>query len=279
MTTKDGPEFVPVSDRIATFDMDGTLAPEHPIPLALVPVLADIKENAEKKSTLGARPAVAALLKGDLQAVLSSGEEGIADLIAIATDGKSTGDVAASVRPMLEKEVHETFGVPYTKTAYLPMLQLIDYLSKNGFAVYICSGSPVLITRQISQEMFRIPPERVLGSWVETKLDERDGKTVLMFTGRTGHINDKEGKPVTINLGIGKRPIFVAGNEGGRGDIAMMRWSRDRNGPSFQLLINHDDAEREFAYSESDDYSLNAAKQYGFRVVNMKADWNVVVEK
>ncbi|WP_438748315.1 HAD family hydrolase [Pararhizobium sp. O133] len=279
ITKQGGPDFVPQEDRIATFDMDGTLTPEHPIPLALVPLLADIKDNVAKNPLLGARPAVAALLKGDLKAVSAQGEEGVADIIAAVTDGKTTEEVAANISAMLDERVSEKFGVPYSKTTYKPMRELVDLLSAQGFTVYICSGSPVLFTREISQEMFGIPPEQVMGSWLDTKLEERNGKTVLVYTGKIGHFNDKEGKPVTINLGIGKRPIFVGGNEGGRGDIAMMRWSKDRNGPSFQLLINHDDDAREFAYSEPDNYSLDAAKSYGFQVVSMKSDWKVVVGK
>ncbi|HZF38266.1 MAG TPA: haloacid dehalogenase-like hydrolase, partial [Blastocatellia bacterium] len=89
-------------------------------------------------------------------------------------------------------------------------------------------------------------------------------------------INDKEGKPVGIDRQIGKRPIFVAGNVGNYGDIAMMQYSKGRRGQSFQLLINHDDAAREFAYGEKDNASLNAAKRYGFTVVNIKNDWKTV---
>ncbi|MBO9124933.1 MULTISPECIES: HAD family hydrolase [unclassified Rhizobium] len=278
-STEGGADFVPMDDRIAAFDMDGTLTPEHPMPIAVIPVLADIKANVAKNPSLGARPAVAALLRGDLKTVVALGEDGQADIIAAATDGKTTEEVAANVRPMLEKAISEKFGVPYTKTTYKPMRELIELLKKSGFTVYICSGSPVLFTREISEEMFGIPPEHVMGTWLETKLGERDGRTVLVYTGKIGHLNDKEGKPVTLNLAIGKRPVFVGGNEGGRGDIAMMRWSRDRDGPSFQILINHDDAEREFAYSESDSYSLDAAKQFGFHVVSMTDDWKEIVGK
>lgn len=279
VSTDGGADFVPKADRIAAFDMDGTLTPEHPMPIALIPVLADIKANVDKNPLLGARPAVAALLKGDLKTVVAQGEDGQADIIAAATDGKTTEEVAANVRPMLDKAISERFGVPYTKTTYKPMRELVELLKANGFTIYICSGSPILFTREISDEMFGIPPERVMGTWLETKMAERDGKTVLVYTGKVGHLNDKEGKPVTLNLAIGKRPIFVGGNEGGRGDIAMMRWSKDRDGPSFQLLVNHDDADREFAYSEPDNYSLNAARQFGFHVLSMKDDWKEIVGK
>jgi hypothetical protein len=155
--------------------------------------------------------------------------------------------------------------------------ELLTYLETNGFRNWICSGSPVLITRAVSESMFGIPPERVIGSYVTTKLEERDGRTVLVFDGRIAHLNDGAGKPVAINLALGTRPVFVAGNEGGRGDIAMMRWSKDRPGPSFQLLVNHDDGEREYAYEEPDDYSLNAASKFGFQVVSIKRDWKTIV--
>jgi hypothetical protein len=83
-------------------------------------------------------------------------------------------------------------------------------------------------------------------------------------------------KPVNIDRQVGRRPVFVGGNVLSGGDIAMMEFSRARTGPSFQLLVNHDDAAREFAYEEKDGASLAAAKQFGFTVVSMKEDWTTV---
>jgi phosphoglycolate phosphatase-like HAD superfamily hydrolase len=268
---------VPEEQRVAVFDMDGTLVPEKPVPIALIPVLADIKEAVAKKPLLGDKPAVAALLKGDHAALHALGEQGINDLIAVATDGKTTEEIVRNVRPLMAKTQSEKFSVPYAQAVYQPMRELLADLEANGFRTLICSGSPLLITRELAQDMFGIPPDRVMGSSVRTKLDEREGKTVLVFAGTVEHLNDQEGKPVTINRALGTRPVFVAGNEGGRGDIAMMRWSKDRDGPSFQLLINHDDADREFAYAEPDDYSLNAASKYGFQIVSIKRDWKTIV--
>ena len=279
VTQNGGANFVPREQRVAVFDMDGTLVPEKPVPLALIPVLADIKEAVARKPFLGDKPAVAALFNGDHGALQALGEAGINDLIAVATDGKTTEEIVRNVRPLVAKIQSEKFGVPYARAVYQPMRELLAHLEANGFTTWICSGSPLLITREIAPEMFGIPPERVMGSTVRTRLDERDGKTVLVFTGQVEHLNDRDGKPVTINRALGIRPLFVAGNEGGRGDIAMMRWSRDRDGPSFQLLVNHDDAKREFAYQEPDNFSLNAASKYGFNVVSIKRDWRVVVER
>ncbi|RDI53599.1 HAD family hydrolase [Microvirga subterranea] len=276
-TQSDGPDFVPEKERVAVFDMDGTLVPERPIPIALVPVLADIKEAVARNPLLGDPPAVAALLKGDDAALHAAGEQGINDLIAAATDGRTTKDIVRNVGPLTAQASHPKFGLTYAKAVYQPMRELLADLEAHGFRNWICSGSPVLITRALSEQMFGIPPERVIGSHVTTKLEERDGRTVLVFDGRIGHLNDGAGKPVAINLALGTRPVFVAGNEGGRGDIAMMRWSKDRQGPSFHLLIDHDDGEREYAYEESDDYSLKVAQTYGFQVVSIKQDWKTIV--
>lgn len=102
------------------------------------------------------------------------------------------------------------------------------------------------------------------------------GRLVVWRLPEIDAINDKGGKPVGIDRHIGKRPVFVAGNVLSGGDIAMMEYSKGRDGPSFQLLINHDDAAREFAYAEKNNASLNAAKKYGFTVANIKSDWKTV---
>jgi len=277
VTSEGGKDFVPVAERTAVFDMDGTLIPEKPAPAALVPIFADLEKAIAENPALAEKPAIRALLEGNIEALAATGEEGINDLVLTLTDGKTTEDVLRDIPPLMRSTPNKKFEVPYMKAVYKPMVELLVYLEANGFRTYICSGSPILFTRAISQEMLGIPPDRVMGSNAGTKLAERNGKTVLVFDGRLEHLNDKEGKPVTINLALGIRPVFVGGNEGGHGDIAMMRWSRDRDGPSFQLLINHDDGVREFAYSEADNYSLDAARRFGFHVVSIRDDWKTII--
>ncbi|MDX0480153.1 hypothetical protein GOD90_21230 [Sinorhizobium medicae] len=153
-----------------------------------------------------------------VEKVTDESGQGIADLIAVATEGKTTEEIVEDVEPLLKKGAHPKFGVSYLEVSYQPMKELLALLAANGFQNWICSGSPVLITRELSDEMFGIPPQRVMGSNAGTKLDERDGKTVLVFDGTVDNFNDGAGKPVTINLALGLRPVFVGGNEGGRGD-------------------------------------------------------------
>ncbi len=275
-TLEGGTNFVPMDQRIAVFDMDGTLIVERPVPAAVGPLFAELKQAIAKDPSLKDRPAIAALLKGDLPAVAATGDAGAADIIAAITGGRTVEEAAEDMLRLINEAKNSHFRKPYTDLAYQPMLELLSYLRANGFQIWICSGSPVVFTRQFSQRIFGVPPQQVMGTSVKTQFAERDGRTVLIYQNKISQINDKEGKPPTINLAIGLRPVFVGGNVGNGGDIAMMRYSKDRQGPSFQLLINHDDAIREFAYGEKDNFSLDSAKKYGFTVVNMKSDWGTL---
>lgn len=275
VTQDGGADFVPVAERVAVFDMDGTLIPEKPMPAALAPIVADVKAAVAKHPELGDKPAIAALLKGDVAGVVAAGPEGQADLVGAAIDGRTVEEVAADFQSAVGALKDPTWHRTWPELAYQPMKELFAYLRANRFDLWICSGSPVLFTRQFSQSTFGVPPDHVIGSSLETKLVERDGRTVLVYTNKV-YVNDRDGKPPAINLAVGQRPVFVGGNVGGFGDIAMMRWSKDREGPSFQLLINHDDAAREFAYAEKDGASLGAAAKYGFTVVNIAKDWKEI---
>jgi phosphoglycolate phosphatase-like HAD superfamily hydrolase len=275
ITQQGGAGFVPVEQRIAVFDMDGTLIPEKPVPAAVAPIVGDVKAAVAKDPALGEKPAIAALLKGDLAGVVAAGPAGQAEIIGAAIDGRTVEEVGADFRNAVGTAKDPKWHRTWPELGYQPMKELFAYLRANDFEIWICSGSPVLFTRQFSQSTFGVPPSRVIGSSLDTQLVERDGRTVLVYTNK-GHVNDKDGKPPAINLAIGQRPVFVGGNVGGFGDIAMMRWSKDRDGPSFQLLINHDDAAREFAYAEKDGGSLAAAAKYGFTVVNIASDWKTI---
>ena len=277
-TQQDGQGYIPPEARVAVFDMDGTLMTERPLPGAVLPVVADVKAAVAKHPDLGEQPAVAALLRGDVHAVLAQGETGLAQVVAAAIDGRDADQVAADMAREERSLPNARYHVPYSRLAYRPMLELLRYLETNGFQTWICSGSPLAYTRGMSKEVFGIPPERVMGSALQTHVEERDGKLVLAYTGKVEHVTDREGKPPVIHLAVGRRPVFVGGNVGGVGDVAMMRYAMDRGGPSFALLINHDDAGREFAYAEKGGESLAAAARYHFHLVSMKNDWQTVFD-
>lgn len=275
-TSKGDPGFVPPHERIAVFDNDGTLWPEQPL-VQVQFALARLRDMAKRDPSLAKRQPFKAALAGDM--VYFAHDEGhvAAMEILAATHANVTQEAfEAQVRRFFATARHPTLNAPYTTLAYTPMVELLAHLRASGFQTWICSGGGIDFIRVISQRMYGIPPEQVIGSSLEEKFIEKDGKWVIWREPEIDFINDKGGKPVGIDLHIGRRPVFTAGNVRSGGDVAMLTYSQSRDGPSFQLLVNHDDAGREFAYGEKDNASLKAAKRYGWAVASMRNDWKEI---
>lgn len=269
-------DFVPSAERIATFDNDGTLWVEKPLPNELYFVLARVRSLAAKDSSVRQRQPYKAALEGDEAYFHEAGARAVVELL-VATHAEMTREqFSEAARQFLKTQRHPKLNRPYTATAYQPMIELLGYLRANGFQTWICSGGSVDFMRAFAAQVYGVPPERTIGSVLKRDSRMLDGRRVIWELPELDSINDKEVKPVNIDRQIGLRPLFVGGNVGNGGDIAMMEYSKGRTGPSFQLLINHDDDAREFAYAEKNDFSLDAAKKQGFVVVNIKGDWKTV---
>ncbi|MBR8829251.1 MAG: haloacid dehalogenase-like hydrolase [Gomphosphaeria aponina SAG 52.96 = DSM 107014] len=272
VTTKGSPNFVEVSQRIATFDNDGTLWPEQPLIQGMF-VLEKIKQMAAADPTLKEKQPFQAALAGDLEYIKAAGEQAIMELVAAVHSNKTEAEFTTEAQAFFAQGVHPTLNLPYTQLAYQPMVELLEYLRANGFQTWICSGGGIDFIRIISEEMYAIESQQVIGSSVKKEFREQDGNWVMWRIPELNSFNDKEVKPVNIDLHIHQIPIFAAGNVRSGGDIAMLTYVGSNNLPSFQLLINHDDAEREFVYQEADNASLNAAQENAWQVVSMKNDW------
>jgi hypothetical protein len=162
---------------------------------------------------------------------------------------------------------------------YQPMLELVAYLRANGFKTFIVSGGGIEFMRPWTEKIYGIPPEQVIGSSGKTRFEMLDGKPVLMRLPELGFIDDGPGKPVGINLHIGRRPVFAFGNSDG--DLQMLQWTAAGDGARFMGLVHHTDAVREWAYDRQSsigklDKALDEAEAKGWTVVDMKQDWNVV---
>jgi heat shock protein HslJ/phosphoserine phosphatase len=276
VTAEGGPDYVPPAERIATFDNDGTLWVEKPLPNEVFFILARVKEMAAKDPGLRDRQPFKAALTGDAAYFQKEGAKAVVELLGKAYGGMTQEDFAADARRFLTVAQHPTLKRPLTETRYRPMMEVLEYLREKGFQTWICSGGSVEFMRVFSQQTYGIPPQQVIGSTLQRRSEVLNGRRVVWRDAKMGVLNDKEVKPVSIDGQIGRRPLFVAGNVGGFGDVAMMEYSKGRPGPSFQLLINHDDAAREFAYAEKDNGSLSAAAKNGFTVVSIKNDWKEV---
>lgn len=275
-TTPGSPDFVPVPERIATFDNDGTLWCEKPIPIQLAFAIDRVKVLAPQHPEWKTQEPFASVLKGDLKTALAGGEHALLEIIMATHAGMTTGEFEKLVNEWIATAKHPTTGRPYTEMVYQPMLELLAYLRANGFKTFIVSGGGIEFMRAWAEQVYGIPPEQIIGSSIMTKHEIRDGQPVLVRMPELNFNDDKEGKPVGINQHIGRKPVLAGGNVFSGGDIAMLSYCQSHPGATLQLMINHDDAGREFAYAEPDNASLDAAAKNGWTVVNMKSDWNIV---
>jgi hypothetical protein len=174
---------------------------------------------------------------------------------------------------------HPKYGCPFTQVAFKPQLELLAYLRENAFKTYIVSGGGVDFVRLISEQVYGIPREQVIGSSVKLRVEMKDGRPVLMKTAELDSFDDREVKVQNIGLHIGRRPVLAFGNSDG--DLAMLRYVKSGPGVRLALLLHHDDAEREAAYDREFMWSplaeaLDKAAEYGITLVSVKQDWKVV---
>ena len=276
VTKEGGPKYVRTEERIATFDQDGTLWCEQPVG-QLEFVTYRIKQMAPKHPEWKNQEPYKAVLEGDksflLNDVVHNHGKALMELMVATHTGMPIEDFNHSATEFLDAARHPKFNKKYTETIYQPMLELLRYLRANGFKTYICSGGGVAFMRVFSEDIYGIVPENVIGSFAIDTFKQVDGKWQIIKDKKNLFINDGLTKPVGIDQKIGRIPIFVGGNVRTGGDIGQLTYSQTNPLPNFQLLINHDDEAREFAYSEKDNASLNAAKAGGWQVVSMKKDW------
>jgi phosphoserine phosphatase len=279
VTDQTSPDFLPSSERIATFDNDGTLWAEQPIYFQLFFAIDRVKALAAENPEWSEREPFASLLKGDLQTALAGGEHSVLEIVMASHADLTAAEFERIVRDWIETARHPKTGRLYTEMVYQPMLELLDYLRGSGFKTFIASGGGIDFLRPWVQEVYGIPPEQVIGSSIKTKFEFRDGKPVLVRLREINFIDDKAGKPVGIHQHIGRRPVMAIGNSDG--DLEMLQWATSGEGPRFGLIIHHTDAHREWAYDRDSaigklDRALPAAEVNGWTVVSMKEDWKQV---
>lgn len=282
-TTQTGsPDFVPIEDRIAVFDNDGTLWSEQPNYVQFVFAIDRVKELAVKYPEWRTTQPFQAVLEGDLQTLRQQGEAGLIKLITATHTGMSTTDYSKIVSHWLSKSLHPTHQRLYTDLVYLPMLEVLGYFKKHGFKNFIVSGGGVEFIRPWSEHVYGVPPEQVIGSSIKTKFIVRNGIPELERLPEINFIDDKAEKPVAIHQFIGRRPIVAFGNSDG--DLEMLQWVTGGAGARLGVLIHHTDEQREVAYDRQSpigrlDKALDEAPARNWLVVSMKSDWGLIFKK
>ncbi|TAK76511.1 MAG: haloacid dehalogenase-like hydrolase [Gammaproteobacteria bacterium] len=260
VTNKNSSYYVPPEDRIATFDNDGTMWLEQPMYTEVIFALDRLPEwkNQYNKLTIQA----------------------IHHAMAVTHSGMSVEDFKTIEKKWLATTKNPRYQRYYTELIYQPMLEVMEYLRQNQFKVYIVSGGGQDFIRTYSEEIYHVPIENVIGTTEKTKYVYQSKQPQLIKVPEILFIDDNEGKPVGINLFIGKKPIIAFGNSDG--DRQMLEWTQSGQGKRLMLLVHHDDAKREYAYdtkSKVGTFSASLIKEAAknhWQVISMKNDWKVI---
>ena len=284
ISTEGGSDFVPVEERIAVFDNDGTLWPEQPLVIQLDFTVHRFNELAQANPELRTQQPYQAAYENDLgwlnEAVVKHylGDDTDAALLLKAVpeafESVTVEEYDAKVRAFFEGAANPHLARSYLTCGYLPMIELLRYLEGNGFTTYIASGGDRDFMRPIAGRMYGIPPERVIGSAVGLSYDDQDGRSELLYKGAMDFFNDGPEKPVRIWSRIGRRPIIAVGNS--NGDVPMLSFAGGPNLPALRLLVKHDDGAREFDYIKGAEKALDIAREQGWTVVSVSSDWSRV---
>jgi phosphoserine phosphatase len=272
---------IPPEERVAVFDNDGTLWCEKPMPIELGFILRRFVAMAEDDASLRNHQPWKAASEGDhewLAGVITKHYAGDDSDVKVllggilrAFAGMSVDEYQVAAADFLQEAQHPTLERALRDCSYVPMVDLLRYLESHGFTCYIASGGDRDFMRPVTNAIYGIPPERVIGSSNALRYDESKNGGSVVYLAQPDVFDDGPIKPVRIWSRIGRRPILAVGNS--NGDIPMLRFVSHASRPSLSVLIDHDDGDREFAYRSGAEESLKQAGELGWTVVSVKNDW------
>jgi phosphoglycolate phosphatase-like HAD superfamily hydrolase len=271
-------------ERVAVFDNDGTLWCEKPLPIQLDFILRRLVEMTAADPGLRDQQPWKAARDRDyawLSRVMTdhyAGDDRLVRVMAAgiltAYDGMTVEEFEAQADTFLRTATHPTLGRTYLQCAYRPMVELLGHLTAHGFTTYIASGGGRDFMRPVTAELYGVPRERVIGSTTALAYSSGSGGGMIRHTPVPEVMDDGPQKPVRIWSRVGRRPLLAAGNA--NGDAAMLDFTQHADKPYLRLLVLHDDADREFAYTAGAEKALDQAGREDWTVVSMKNDWATV---
>ncbi len=277
----DASASAPVAEHVAAFDNDGTLWCEKPTYLQADFFAAELAAAAAEDPTLHDRLEFAAVLDADEAAMADFGLPRIGLALAELFAGWTPERFTDAVRAFVDGAAHRTLGIPACRTVYQPMLELLAELRRRDFTVFVVTGGGTEFVRAVSAALYQVPPEAVVGTLIEHEVHRVDGRPVLRRTARIlGDANEGAAKVANIQSALGRRPILGVGNSAG--DREMLEWATAGGGASLAILVDHDDADREFAYQSraetvaNDESIVEVGRRSGWTVVSMARDWDTI---
>ena len=286
VTDEGSPDFVASEERVAVFDNDGTLWCEKPMPIELGFILQRLAAMAEQDPGLRDRQPWKAAYDRDygwLGDVITKHYHGDDSDVKVlmggllqAFAGMDVQDYQAAAHRFLHEGRHPTLDRAFHQCGYRPMIDLLQYLAANGFTNYIASGGDRDFMRPVTQRIYDIPSERVIGSTNALRYEPNEHGGSIVYLAEPDYFDDGPVKPVRIWSRIGRRPILAGGNS--NGDIPMLAFAGGPSRPGLRLLVLHDDPEREFDYVAGAERSLEQARAEGWTVVSIRRDWATVFD-
>ncbi|UCF30360.1 MAG: haloacid dehalogenase-like hydrolase [bacterium] len=264
--------FVPPGDRIAVIDSDGTLWPEKPHSIPAVFIYDRILDLADRHPEWETTEPFRSILRRELDNLSGTRHP---PLLEAAHGGMAQEEFAVLAEKWVRTREHPRFASPYRRLAYFPVLELVKYLDRSGFKVFVCTDGDVEFVRAFSEMVFGIPRDRVIGTLTEMQFEVSDLGPVLIRMGTVvPPANEADGKPVNIQRVTGGRPIFTFGNADG--DIPMMEFTGSEFLPSRVFFLVHDDAVREYEYYDGSEELVDLARERGWIRVSMAKDFRTV---
>ena len=275
VTDPNHPNYVSPQLRIATFDNDGTLWTEKPMYFQAAFTISRIQKLSPKHPEWNDKYPFKAILENDQQYLSNLSISELLEIVIATHAGMTQTEFESQAEQFLSTAKHPRFLRLYKEVIYQPMVELIAYLQANSFTVYICSAGGLDFMRLISEEIYNITPENVIGSSIIKKYKlTSEGSQLIRQAKLVEPINDREGKPINIERSIGKKPLIAVGNSDG--DIEMLQYTVVGHKPSLALLLHHDDGEREYSYTQGTNKALELAPKYNWQVISMQKDFKQV---
>ncbi len=284
VTKEGGEDYIPEKDRIAVFDMDGTLACETFYTYYDTMMFIEYCLNDHPERVSDELKEIAASIKPGYVA-----DETLARNFAKAYAGMTVEEFSAYAAQFGQKKTASFRNMRYIDNFYLPMVELVEYLYENGFTIWVISGTERTTTRAIvanSPIKDYVAPEHVIGTDFEVKQkgheDEPSNMNFkyengdeLVLTGGFIQKNLNGNKSIYVEREIGQRPVLAFGNSGS--DTSMMNYTIDQRNPykAQAYMIVADDGEREWGTQDWDAKSADYAAK-GFIPISMKKDFSVI---